>query len=580
MAELARPAKNITSLRRGNALPEAANDSEVVKQNEAQTDKLSTIADNLANLKPANDDGKDETRAQVMEQIRQTERQIIEQHNQTRRLDYLEDIAASSNEISAKLSVLSDRLAEKYQAANDAEIEPVSADTTSETLINHAEPEVKTEPEKVPEIVKDEKKPSNNLIEESSDVKGAPSTAQMKLIGAVDGVTTAVKTGFQKSVGVADKISGMLFKFTVSQAVNAAKIAAAIFAIILGIDILKALWAAWGDKIIAKFEEWSAKLSEWWEGFKEWSTYFSDMKFSLEGMQGDLLGIKNAWESGDWPALAASIGGAFLDGIKTLQGLFERAVTKLISTLLDKLGFKTAAKAVEAEGLQNYQNMTNNRLSEENQKKLAEEQLRREKSDGLTPTQRGVTSFLPDKFRNAIGILKDNELSQIEAEKKDQATRKGLSKEDQIKNVAAANEAREAVARVKNLADNVNPANKGQMATLDKYKKEAQAYINNDALAKTPTIKVELQRQLDSMKVAADVKKNVKPDSAAEAKETQQARNIKIAEIQKAAAQSTAAAQTVANVQQNVVKKSTSYNVHAPVTSTTAPGIFHATKVN
>ncbi|EQA7786667.1 hypothetical protein ACX818_001252 [Acinetobacter baumannii] len=495
----------------------------------------------------------------------------------------LNEISASTAEISAKLSVLSDKLREKYNSTVSASEVPIeNADTTSEVLAGKLRDDKPSDDKTLPQLIQVDPKPSNSLLNnsEESKVEGAPSTGKFGLL--LDGINSlkgAVVGGFKKSIGITDKISSMLLKYSVTQAVQAAKLAAAVFAIILGLDLLRIAWQVWGEKIMAKFEEWSKVFSDWWDGFKEWSSYFKDMKYSFEGMQGDLMGIRNAWESGNWPALAAAIGTAFLDGIKTLSGMIDRVITKLISTLLDKLGFSKAAKAVEAEGLQRYQNMGNNRLDPENQRKLAEEQLRREKNDGLTPTQRGVTSFLPDTWRKNLGLISDDEYGQIQAEKKDQAARKGLSHEDQVKNVAATNEAREAIARYRNIAENVNPNNKSDLEKADKYKKEAQQYINSPGVALTPSVKAELQAQLNSISSKSNIKSKVQPAQSAEAKETQLVKSIKTSEANKAKASQTQPTGT-ANVQTNIVKTNKSYNIQNPITSTRAPGVFKATGVN
>ncbi|CAL1777032.1 putative tape measure protein [Acinetobacter phage vB_AbaM_DLP1] len=493
----------------------------------------------------------------------------------------LEEISASTSEISSKLSALSDKLKQKYEAAAPVSEAPIqNADSTSEILANklNAKDSSAQAPEPV-KIVPDEKKPSEDLLSKPSEVKGAPDNTASMIVGAVKGVQGAITAGFKKTTSIADKISGMLLKYTVTQAVQAAKLALAVFAIIFAIDMLKIAWQVWGDKIMAKFEEWSQTFGKWWDNFKQWSSYFSDMKNSFEGMKGDLMGIRNAWESGDWPALASAIGTAFIDGIKTLSGMLDRVITKLVATLLDKLGFSKAAKAIEAEGLQNYQNMTNNRLSPENQRKLAEEQIRREEKDGLTPTQRGKTSFLPDSWRKNLGLISADEYNQIQAEKKDQNARRGLSHEDNVKAVAATNEAREAIARFKNIADNVNPNNPAQVAEADKYKKEAQQYINSPGLALVPTVKAELQNQLDSYKPKNNVKASVQPDKSTPSKDTQLVQNIKVAEANKVS-RSAAQASTTANINTNIVKTNKSYNVQSPITGTRAPGVFKATSVN
>ncbi|AFL47731.1 baseplate hub subunit and tail length [Acinetobacter phage ZZ1] len=582
------PARNINSLRR-QAIP-AANDENLSETSSLRREVL------LANQTKAQQMQAEAANDEVTESERQTEasetqvKQNIDQIvNQKTQIDQgaignlsLSEISSNTGEMNIKLAALSERLKEKYEAANDATVDlPVKAEepTTSESLSSRISPE-DTNNNVIPSVVADDPKPSKDLLESTNEVKGAPSLGPAAMIvSGLQTLTGAVKTGFAKSKSVSDKIAGMLFKYTVTQAVNAAKIALAVFGIILALDLLKMAWNAWGEKIMAKFEEWTQTFSKWWDNFKEWSTYFSDMKYAFEGMQGDLMGIRNAWESGDWPALASAIGTAFVDGIKTLSGIMDRVITKLIATILNKLGFKDTAKSIEAEGLQRYQNMTNNKLDPENQQKLAEEQLKREKKDGLTSTQRGVTSFLPDSWREKLGFITKNEHSQIEAEKKDQKARQSLSKDDQVKVVAASNEAREAVARLENIAVNADPNNKGQMATLDKYRKEAQNYINNPALSKSPNVKAELQNQLDRLTPKQSVKNTVTPETSTASKDVQTAKNIQIAEAQKAKTNAVQNNNT-ANVQNNIVKSSRQYNVQAPITGTAAPGIFKATGVN
>lgn len=492
----------------------------------------------------------------------------------------------TSDEISAKLSVLSERLKVKYEGASSA-TSTVPTVTTADALAERLDSIDPPQPKQqgwMPMPVPVQPKPSEDLLNKpkeegksSGEVKGAPDESDTPKVGAIATIGNIAKKGFDKTFGVVDKISGLLFKMSVKQIANMAMISAAIFAIILSIDLLKIAWQAWGEKILAKFEEWAEMFKGWWTDFKGWASSFSDLTTAFEGMKGDFMGIRNAWEAGDFPGLAKALGVTFKDAIMTLSGTLDRLVTKLISTVLDKLGFDTAAKAVEAEGLQRYQGKTNNKLSDENQKKVAEEQLRREKNDNLTPTQRGLTSFLPDKLRKGWA-LSDNEYDQIQAEKKDQASRQGMSKDEQVKVVAATNEAREAVARFKNIADNYDPNNKGQKAQFDKYKKEAQTYVNNGELSKSPTVKAELQKQIDSISKAKE-KNVVAPEKSMNSKDAQTATNIKVAEAQRQN-QAQQKASGTANVQNNIVKNSRNYNVQAPVTSTTAPGVFGATKVN
>ncbi|ADG60101.1 baseplate hub subunit and tail length [Acinetobacter phage Acj9] len=512
------------------------------------------------------------------------DQQLVTGKEQLEETKYLSNTA---DEISAKLSVLSERLKVKYDAASPDAPPVVRDNSTAEVLADRLDAQSEEQPKKqawMPQPMPVEKKPSDDLLSKSEDkgskegVKGAPNESTIPMIAAVKGVGSVVKAGFNKSIGIVDKISNLLFKMSVKQIADAALMGAAIFGIILSIDLLKAAWAAWGEKIMAKVEEWTTIFKGWWEGFKGWASSFSDLTTAFEGMRGDFMGIRNAWESGDWPSLAKALGTTIKDGLMTLSGILDRLFTKVLSTILDKVGLGKAAKAVEAEGLQRYQGKTNNKLSDENQKKLAEEQIRREKKDGLTPTQRGLTSFLPDKMRKGWALT-DNEYNQIQAEKKDKAATKNLSHDDQVKVTAATNEAREAVARFKNIADNYDPNKKDQAAQFDKYKKEAQAYISKPELAKSPAVKAELEAQVAAISKGKGGKASVAPEKSANSQDSGTVKNIKVAEAQRAANKNASPAGNTV-IQTNVAKTNKNVHVQAPVTSTTAPGVYGATKVN
>lgn len=576
----ANPVSNISTLRR-KPNTDGKNEPKILENlNAANDESLRQQAQEKIKLPDMAANDEDNINSEI---LLNDEKKLKESTEHTEQLKNSNDLSAkqvdSLQAISSKLDVLTDKLRLKTEASKADE-----AVTTSDVLTEKSNPElVKPDKPAEPKLpVADEPKPSADLLDKkdvaSQAVEGAPVKANPALM-ALNVIGGTIKAGFKKVISGADRMFSMVFKFSLSQAAQAAKVAAAIGAIVLGIDIMKAVWQKWGADILAAFESFSNVVSEWWNGFTEFMSTFSDLKTAFESMSGSFMAIKNAWETGDWPALAGAIGKSIVNGLKTLEGVLGRVITSLLSKLLNVLGFKDAAKSVEAEGLQRYQNLTNNRLSDENQKKLAEEQLKREKKDGKTPTQRGVTSFLPDTWRKKIGFISGDEYDQIQAEKKDQYARKGLSHEDQVANVAAANEAREAVARFRDVAENVNPNNASQVAKFDKYKKEAQEYVNNAALSKTPTIKAELQNQINSISKLVSPKAAVKPNKSSESRDAQTARNINKAEAAKKS-NSSAASNTTNNVNSTVVKSNKSVNVHAPVTSTRAPGVFGATGVN
>lgn len=552
--------------------------SDTAKRAEAANDSLDEIKDQVA------DKSADETIAESLTSIDSKMTQSISD-NLADSIDQRRsegDLIDETKIISAKLSLLVGKLTEMHA---DAQVEATQREavkqepTTSEALSALAE---RNQPQPQAEVADSlspkEESPSTKLLDDNKGKSGKELVAKANpVVMGLDKVGGLLKTGFKSSIGVMDKISGMLFKYTATQAIQAAKIAAAIFAIILAVDLIKIYWSVWGEKIMGKLSEWAEIFKGWWDTFTDWASGFSDFKTAFEGMGANLMEIKNAWTSGDFPGLAKAIGNALLTLGKTISGVLTRTLSSVFAALLRKLGFGDAADDMEAFGLRHYQNMTDNRLSDENQRKLAENQLKKEKEDGKTTTERGVTDFLPAKWRNKIGFLSDEEYSQVQAEKKDQSARSGLSEEDQLSAIAATNEARESLGRYKKFAEAANANNSADMAKVDKYKKEAQRYLGNKGLDLVPSTKAELNTQFNSIKVKPKGDA-VKPASAAESKDTQTVKAIKSAESNKATQQ---AHQTnVANVQNNVTRNSKSVHVQAPTTSTRAPGVHKATGVN
>ena len=552
--------------------------SDTAKRAEAANDSLDEIKDQVA------DKSADETIAESLTFIDSKMTQSISD-NLADSIDQRRsegDLIDETKIISAKLSLLVGKLTEMHA---DAQVEATQREavkqepTTSEALSALAE---RNQPQPQAEVADSlspkEESPSTKLLDDNKGKSGKELVAKANpVVMGLDKVGGLLKTGFKSSIGVMDKISGMLFKYTATQAIQAAKIAAAIFAIILAVDLIKIYWSVWGEKIMGKLSEWAEIFKGWWDTFTDWASGFSDFKTAFEGMGANLMEIKNAWTSGDFPGLAKAIGNALLTLGKTISGVLTRTLSSVFAALLRKLGFGDAADDMEAFGLRHYQNMTDNRLSDENQRKLAENQLKKEKEDGKTTTERGVTDFLPAKWRNKIGFLSDEEYSQVQAEKKDQSARSGLSEEDQLSAIAATNEARESLGRYKKFAEAANANNSADMAKVDKYKKEAQRYLGNKGLDLVPSTKAELNAQFNSIKVKPKGDA-VKPASAAESKDTQTVKAIKSAESNKATQQ---AQQTnVANVQNNVTRNSKTVNVQAPTTSTRAPGVHKAAGVN
>ncbi len=486
--------------------------------------------------------------------------------------------ATNTKEISSKLTTLSNQLKEKYTAANDSTIEKpdVAKDTTSEILQKRKMGEVETPKSAAVEVVKQEPKPSEGLLDQPNQVKGAPSGTN-PVITAVDAVTTAVKTGFGKITGFADKISSFLFKTSITEAAKGAMIAAAILGIIIALDVLQALWQKYGDLILAKIEDLKTVLVQWWTELKDWAASWVDMKNSFDIMEGSLDEMKKMWKEGNLAGLAGAVGRSLKDGIMALDGVFSRSVAKLLSTVLGALGFKDMAKRIEASGLQDWSNGTKGSMSKDNQTKLAKQQIEDEKGSGRTPTSWKTKSWLPDKANYEMGYISKDEYGQIEAEKKDKAQRQALPYDQQVQVVAAGNEARNAIDRYKTITARLDPKDPASAKRINDLKQEAVTAVNNPALDNAPNVKAELQNQINNVGKQA----SVSPETSGSSLDTIKAKAIKAVDAVKGAAATAGAILTTpAAITTNIIKNSRSVNVQTPVTNTRAPGVYKATGVN
>ncbi|MGZ7244279.1 hypothetical protein ACXWOQ_09310, partial [Streptococcus pyogenes] len=73
---------------------------------------------------------------------------------------------------------------------------------------------------------------------ESDSKKGADEERKKKDSDTLSNLLKATKSGFKASMSITDRIAGMLFKYTVTAVIEAAKTAALLFSIVLGIDVI------------------------------------------------------------------------------------------------------------------------------------------------------------------------------------------------------------------------------------------------------------------------------------------------------------------------------------------------------
>lgn len=488
---------------------------------------------------------------------------------------HLEQIEKSTTDSNATLSKLSSQLESKFSGQVQSP-QVVEHKTTEEIIKDFAEKSKSktesTEPAILPAVLPEAtKKP--NLGGATTPKEQKAKSDSTKASHPAMKVFNVVKSGFKSVKSVGDKIAGFLFKGALTAAIEAAKMAGIIFLIIAAIDLVRIHFKYWTEKFSAKFDAVKEIIMGYFDRFGNWMESIMPM---FSGLFDAIDYIRNVFAKGDWSALAGAIGNVMKEAFNSLGAMIQNGIAKLASILLRKFGFNDTADSIEAIGLENKQNMTNTPLTPEEQKKVAKQQQKMLDKD-YTPTQTGITAFLPDKFRKAIGALSDGEYDQIQAEKKNMSQLKGLNKEDQTNTIGAMNEARAALNRYENKVERLDPNDPNQAAKIDNAYKEAKTAISDPDLKNVPDVKIELENQLGKLQ-AKTGRAAPKPAPAANSPEAAQANSIARKTNEAKAPVAQAANNT--NVNTTMVKNNKSVHVQAPVTSTNAPGVFHGTGVN
>lgn len=493
--------------------------------------------------------------------------------------DHLSNIEKNTTDTNNNLSKLSSQLESKF-------IGPTAPTTmvnnSTESVIKDFGDKAKPvqdmpAPKVIPAVL-----PGANKKEKEGTTGGATNPKELKEKAGLEKashpamkILSAVKTGFKTVKGVGDKIAGFLFKNALTAAIEAAKIAAIIFLIIAAVDLIRIHFKYWSEKFSEKFEAIKETISGYMERFGAWIDTITPL---FSGMFDAIDYVRNVFATGDWGSLAAAIGNVVKEAFKSLGAMIQEGISKLAGAILRKLGFKDTADSIEAIGLENTQNMTNKKLTPEQQEKVAKQQQKMLEKD-YTPTQTGITAFLPDKFRKAIGALSDGEYDQIQAEKKDMDKLKGLNNEDQVNTIAATNEARAALNRYESKVKRLDSSDPEQAKKLNDAYNEAKTAIDNPNLSKTPTVKVELNKQLGDLLAKSGAKAPPKAAPASKSAEGVTAASV----AQKTAdAKAPKADQSTnnTNVNTTMVKNNKTVQMQTPVTSTRAPGVFGGTGVN
>lgn len=501
----------------------------------------------------------------------------------------LNDIAS---QISDKLSKLTTALENKLSPQTQST--PSNATSSSSTalaVISEAIPDIQTDQERITQAIEDllpkleyqgpdadfadepkqepvpvvvNPSPNNPANEQDEEEKKKNGKSLSEKIGALLKVT---KDGFKSSIGFSDKIAGMLFKYTVTAAIEAAKMAAMLLSLVLGIDVIRINFNYWSELLKTNFAQFSERLGKW-------APLFKDIIDSVDE-------VKAAWEKGDWSGITIAIVKGVGKAIYNLTEMIVLGISKLISAVIRLFpGGEERANALEADSLRTYQDHTGAKLTDDESKLVAEDDITQMKKSTRVVDQNNKQQVVDDQKVKYGAMSQEDYDKKYPQAKKDNDEFFSKPKDQQIAIIQARNEAQAAIKRTSEYIDSGDGS--------DKFKNSAKGAIediskriNSDDISNAPNIKADLQNQLDILNKKYDAlvsKPSVKADSP---KESEEVKTIERINSQKAAQSNNSAPSGTYTQVNNRVSKSTNQFTLPTQTATVAPGLFgHTSQVN
>lgn len=486
-----------------------------------------------------------------------------------------------SNKISDKLGRLTELLNERLSAITP-NLPSISVPDTSLSVVEDAVPvDIVTPglPELIQDLLPDPVNNNNNPTEpffpttpdnpESDTKKRSDEERKKNDSDTLDKLLKATKSGFKASLSVTDRIAGMLFKYTVTAVVEAAKTAALLFSIVLGIDVLMKHFKYWSDKFTSDFDKFSEEAGVWGS--------------TLASIFGTLENIQKFWEAGDWSGLTVAIVKGVTEIIYNLGELISLGMSKVAASILSLIpGLGDAALSVEGAALEGFQERTGNSLSKEDQDTLAKYQSAKiEKGENLFDKVSQGKTWIVNKITGDANIsdfvtdeereTQNEKLRQMKPEEREEVLKKG-------------NEARAAIVRFEKYMEQINPDDKRSVEAADKAYSNLQSQLGDSDLNNSPVTKKELNARMNIVTAKYDKLKGKEPQPApsSQSEDVKKVESIEKNKAVEKASLGTGAGSAAANLfnTNNVINSSRTINTVSPVTSTNAPGVFGATGVN
>lgn len=574
-----------TSFRRGGPNKKLIEELAPQRRAEAlsaeQNDELSNLNTTLTNTQAATE--------LVSEAIEDKGNQIIE--NIQTNNGVLQDISAGV-ELTAEATektqqgiknltdILSDKL-DKLSAMISGKIGVTSPVAGSESLkpVEDAlpEPEENKPTASVPALIPpEEQKPDADFIPEPEQPKNdaeGKETNTWSLGDKLDTLSKITEKGFKASISVADRISGMLFKYTITAAAEAAKLIGGLLLLVFGIDAIRVYFQYFMKQFEKGWVEFNNK-------FKEWGPL-------LEGLMTWAKNAEAMFSQKNWLGLAEAIIRGMVNLTKNMAQLLMLGISKLISAILSKIpGMGDLADNVEASALMSYQQNTGATLDDEDQTKIAKYHDKRS-AESMEAAEKMNKKYKdkPELINQAekYGNLTKEQADQLRAGGIDTSFR-DLPEEERLDYFKKRDKAQADIIRLTQTADNLMKPDATDKKNAMEMRANIEKQLADPAMAKGGAPKdLNMRALLEKLDKSLEKFKDepkVKPPDVKTSPDAQQAAKVDEGMKAKENKYKDAPAQAQINTVNNIQKTSrTQYNM-PPQSSTPAPGMRQATRIN
>lgn len=384
---------------------------------------------------------------------------------------------------------------------------------------------------------------------------------------ALADLTKVVKGGFKTSISLTDKISSMLFSYTVSAVANMAKTAAMIMMIIMAIDVIQVHFKYWSKLFESNFKEFSDIAGKWGPVLSEISNMAQN--------------IKQAFDEGSWTGLATAIINGLVNVLDKLGENLLLGMSQMTAALLEKFGMTDKANDIRGAAYDRFQERTGAVLTDDEQTLVAKyKDKERIEEEEKSPTRRKMSAWTD---RYVTGKIDDDEykkrISQADQKISDPLF-EGKSEEQRLEIYKQQGKMKAELKRSAKYIDDTNVNNKNRMKTAETTYKSASE--NFKALvSKNPELAKELEPDYKRLAESWDSKQVPKagPELAGNKEEAQQIKNIEQIQAQQKT-NNTAPSQSPVQVNTAISKKQTTIHNMNPVTSSPAPGMGSMTQSN